>query len=251
MAMNRIRQEKMKKYIESKSVATIKELRELFPEVSFMTLHRDLSALEQMGIITKYRGGVRSVRQLDDIEFNIRMKENTAGKASMMKKAMKLLHPQSSIFLDAGTSNIILARNLPDMDVNITTISPNVALELCRLKNATVNLCGGTMNPKTLSVSGINTLDLLEKINIDLAFIGVSGCSFDVGFTCGTEADMLIKRLVIQKARTSVALCGTDKLKRLMPYTFAKISDVDYIISDEPMPEDFVKRCEEDGVKIL
>ena len=88
--MHRIRQEKIKKYIESKNVATIKELRELFPEVTLMTLHRDLSALEEMGIVTKYRGGVRSVHQLDDIEFNIRMKENTAGKTSMMKKAMKL-----------------------------------------------------------------------------------------------------------------------------------------------------------------
>ncbi len=249
--MNRIRQEQIKKYIESKSVATIKELRELFPGVSLMTLHRDLSALEEMGIITKYRGGVRSVRQLDDIEFNIRIKENTAGKMSMMKKAMKLLRPQSSIFLDAGTSSMILARHIPDMNVNITTISPNIALELCRLSGSAVNLCGGTMNPRTLSVSGINTLAYLEKINIDLAFIGVSGCSAEVGFTCGTEADMLIKRLVIGKARTSVALCGADKLRRLMPYTFAAISDVDYIISDEPLPEDFVRRCEAGGVKIL
>lgn len=249
--MNRIRQERIKKYIESRNVATIKELRELFPEVSLMTLHRDLSALEEMGIITKYRGGVRSVHQPDDIEFNIRMKENTVGKMSMMKKAMKLLHPQSSVFLDTSTSNLILARNLPDIDLNITTISPNIALELCRLKNPTVNLCGGTVNPRTLSVSGINTLEMLEKINIDIAFIGVSGCSSEVGFTCGTEADMLIKRLVIRKARTSVALCGTDKFKRLMPYTFAKISDVDYIISDEPLPEEFMLKCKECGVRIL
>lgn len=249
--MNRIRQERIKKYVESKNIATIKELQELFPEVSLMTLHRDLSTLEDMGIVTKYRGGVRSVHQPDEVEFNIRMKENNAGKMSMMKKAMKLLRPQSSVFLDASTSNLILARNLPDMDLNITTISPNIALELCRLKNPTVNLSGGTMNPRTLSVSGANTLDFLEKINIDLAFIGVSGCSSEAGFTCGTEADMLIKRLVIKKARTRVVLCGADKFKRLMPFTFAGISDVDYIISDEHLPEDFVMKCEEGGVKIL
>ena len=75
--MNRIRQERIKKYIESRNVATIKELRELFPDVSLMTLHRDLSALEEMGIVTKYRGGARSVHQPDDVEFNIRMKEIT------------------------------------------------------------------------------------------------------------------------------------------------------------------------------
>lgn len=249
--MNRIRQEQIKKHVESKNVATIKELQELFPEISLMTLHRDLNALEEMGIITKYRGGVRSVRQLDDIEFNIRMKENAAGKLSMIKKAMKLLHPQSSIFLDTSTSNLILARNLPDMELNITTISPNIALELCRLKNLTVNLCGGVVNPRTLSVSGVKTLETLEKLNIDLAFIGVSGCSSDVGFTCGTEADMMIKKLVIQKARTSVIFCEAEKFKRLMPFTFAEISDVDYIISDQPLPEGFIRKSEECGAKIL
>lgn len=249
--MNRIRQEQIKKYVESKGVATVKELHALFPGVSLMTLHRDLSALEEMGIITKYRGGVRSVHQLDDIEFHIRMKENAAGKASMVKKAIRLLHPKSSVFLDAGTSSVMLARHLPDIDLNITTISPHVALELCRLKNVTVNLCGGTMNPRTLSVSGIHTLEHLEGINIDLAFIGVSGCSCEVGFTCGTEADMLTKRLVIQKARTSVALCTSDKLRRLMPFTFAAIGDVDYIISDEPLPFDFLRECEGGGARIL
>ena len=249
--MNRIRQEQIIKYIESRNVATIKELQKLFPEISLMTLHRDLSALEEMGIVTKYRGGVRSVRQPDDIEFNIRMKENTTGKLSMIKKAMKLLHPGSSVFLDTSTSNLILVRNLPDMDLNITTISPSIAIELSRLKNPTVNLCGGTINPRTLSVSGINTLEMLEKINIDLAFIGVSGCSGEVGFTCGTEADMLIKRLVIRKARASVVFCEAEKFKRLMPFTFAAISDVDYVISDVQLPENFVRQCEEGGVKIL
>ncbi len=249
--MNRIRQERIKKYIESRNFATIKELHELFKDVSLMTLHRDLNALEEMGVITKYRGGVRSVHQADDVEFNIRIKENNAGKTSMMKKAIKLLHPKSSIFLDAGTSNLLLARNLPDIELNITTISPNIAIELCRLKNCTVNLCGGIMNSRTLSVSGANTMSILESMNIDLAFIGVSGCSAEAGFTCGTEADMAIKKYVIKKARTSVVLCGADKFKRLMPFTFAEVSDVDYIISDETLPEDFAKKSKESGVIIL
>ncbi len=249
--MNRIRQERIKKYIESRSIATIKELRELFPEVSLMTIHRDLDALESAGVITKYRGGVRSVRHPDDVEFNTRMRENNPGKLSMVKKAMTLIKAGSAMFLDAGTSNLILAKNLPDINLNITTVSPSIALELCRLQSPVVNLCCGTMNRRNLAVSGLGTLELLEKINIDTAFIGVSGCSSQAGFTCGTEADMMIKRMVIKKARVSVMMCGVDKFKRLMPYTFADISDADYVISDGAMPEDFVKKATEAGVKLL
>ncbi len=249
--MNKIRQAQIKEFIENKNVATIKELCTRFPDVSLMTIHRDLDALEDAGAIVKFRGGARSVRYAGDPEFNVRMRENNAGKLLIAKKAMELIQPHSAIFLDASTTNLALARVLPDMNLNIFTTGPSIALELCRLHNPVITLCCGTINRKNLALSGRNTLEMLEKINIDMAFIGVSGCSVDAGFTCGTEGDMLVKHMVIQKARTSVLMCSKEKLSCLMPYTFAEFSDVDYLISDGPMPENFVKAAQEAGVHLL
>ena len=249
--MNQIRLAKMKDYIEKQNVVTIKQLQLLFPEVSLMTIHRDLDALTEEGYVVKFRGGAKSVRHTGDPEFNVRIGENNAGKYAIAQKAMALLQPHSSVFLDASTTNLMLARSLPDMNLNIVTTGPSIALELCRLHNPVVTLCCGTINRKNLALYGQNTLEMLDKIDIDLAFIGVSGCSVDAGFTCGTEGDMLVKRLVIQKARTSVVMCTQDKLKCLMPYTFAKMSDVDYLISDGPMPETFQTAANEAGLKIL
>ena len=249
--MNRIRQDRIKEYIEEKNVVSIKELQELFPDVSLMTIHRDLDVLEAAGSVVKFRGGARSVRYAGDPEFNVRMRDNNSGKMLIARKAMELLQPHSSVFLDASTTNLTLARTLPDMNLNIFTTGPNIALELCRLHNPVVTLCCGTINRKNLALSGQNTLEMLEKINIDMAFIGVSGCSVDAGFTCGTEGDMLVKRLVIQKARTSVLMCTQEKLRCLMPYTFATMKDVDYLISDAPMPEPFHRAAQEWGTVLL
>ena len=249
--MNLFRQDKIKEYIERKSVATIKEIQELFPEVSLMTIHRDLNSLELQGIITKHRGMVKFARYKEDVDFHVRMEENNPGKLSMVKKAITLLQPHSSVFLDAGTSTLFLAKNLPDISLNVFTTSPGIALELCRLHNPTVTLCCGTMNRKNLSVSGLNTLEMLKKINIDIAFVGVSGYSESAGFTCGTEVDMMIKRMVLEKARVSVMLCGTEKLNRLMPYTFGSIEDVDYIVTDGTMPDDFVAAARKANTQLL
>ncbi len=249
--MNHIRLEKMKDHIEKKNVVTIKELQEMFPEVSLMTIHRDLDALAEDGVLVKFRGGAKSVHHNGDPEFDVRISENNAGKLIIAQKAMELLQPHSSIFLDASTTNLMLARSLPDINLNIFTTGPSIALELCRLHNPAVTLCCGTINRKNLALSGQNTLEMLEKINIDMAFSGVSGCSVDAGFTCGTEGDMLVKRLVINKARTSVVMCTKEKLKCLMPYTFANFSDVDYLISDEPLPAAFLAAAKEAKLKIL
>lgn len=249
--MNHIRLDRMKAFIEQNNVVTIRQLQALFPEVSLMTIHRDLDALVEAGSVVKFRGGAKSVRHSGDPEFNVRIGENNAGKFAIAQKAMELLQPHSSIFLDASTTNLMLARSLPDINLNIFTTGPSIAIELCRLHNPVVTLCCGIINRKNLALSGQNTLEMLEKINIDTAFIGVSGCSVEAGFTCGTESDMLVKRMVIRKARTSVVMCDREKLRCLMPYTFANFSDVDYLISDGPMPEAFQAAAREAGLKIL
>ena len=249
--MNSIRQGIIQEYIEKNHVVTIKELQLLCPDVSVMTIHRDLDALVQLGMIVKVRGGARSVHHTGDLGYDIRMQENVAGKCAMAQKAVELIQPNHTIFLDASTTNLMLARQLPDIHLNIFTTGPNIAVELCRLQNPNITLCCGTLNRKNMALSGVNTTKMLENINIDMAFIGVSGCLADVGFTCGTEADMIVKRTVIQKARTSIVMCDSGKFSRVMPYTFADFRDVQYLICDKPVPDHIAQAAGEKGVVIL
>ena len=249
--MNHVRQELILNFIERHNVVTIKQLQQLCPDVSLMTIHRDLQALEDRGAVVKVRGGARSVRHAGDPGFDVRLQENNIGKTTIAKKALELIQPNSSVFLDASTTNLVLARALPDINLTIFTTGPSIALELCHLHNPTVTLCCGTINRKNLALSGQNTLEMLEKINVDMAFLGVSGCSVEAGFTCGTEGDMLVKHKLIQKARTSVIMCDRAKLSRLMPYTFARLEDADYLISDAPLPESFAQAAVQAGVTLL
>ena len=77
--MYSVRQEQMKQYIERENVVSIKSLQQMFPNVSLMTIHRDLDALAAQGVVVKFRGGARSVRYASDPEFNVRMRENNLG----------------------------------------------------------------------------------------------------------------------------------------------------------------------------
>ncbi len=249
--MNSIRQNKIQDFIEKNHVVTIKQLQELCPEVSVMTIHRDLDALELQGSVVKIRGGARSVRHAGDLGFDIRLQENNAGKLIIAQKALELLQPGSTVFLDASTTNLILARKMPDLPMHIFTTGPNIAVELCRLQNPNITVCCGTLNRKNMALSGPNTQQMLENINIDIAFIGVSGCYAETGFTCGTEADMVVKRTVIRRARRRIMMCDSTKFSRLMPYTFAGFGDVNYLISDKPVPENVQRKADEFGVVTL
>lgn len=249
--MQNVRQDRICDFIEKNQLVTMKQLQELCPEVSLMTIHRDLDALVLNGRIVKIRGGARAVRHAGDPGFDERLQENNAGKMAMARKALSLIRPGSSVFLDASTTNLMLARILPDMDLNIFTTGPYIALELCRLQNPNITLCCGTLSRKNMALSGQNTLEMLEKINIDQAFIGVSGCAAEVGFTCGTEGDMAVKALALRKARNRVVMCDREKFTRLMPYTFAHFADVDVLISDDNIPEPVRRILEDNRVEVL
>ena len=110
-----------------------------------------LDLLEQCGIIVKVRGGARSVRHSGDPGFDVRLQENNPGKAAVAHKALELIQPHSTVFLDASTTNLILARCLPDIDLNIFTTGPNIAIELCRLHNPNITLCCGRINRKNMA----------------------------------------------------------------------------------------------------
>ena len=118
--MYSIRQEQMRAYIEEKNVVTIKELQLLFPDVSLMTIHRDLDALQKSGTVVKFRGGAKSVRHAGDPEFNVRMRENNAGKNIIARKALEMekilvVDEAYGEYIPFGSSAINLVKEFPNV----------------------------------------------------------------------------------------------------------------------------------------
>ncbi len=92
---------------------------------------------------------------------------------------------------------------------------------------------------------------MLSGINIALAFIGVSGYTDEGGFTCGKEDEMLVKKLMVERAGKKAILMDSSKCGRILPYTFGNVEDVNYIITDGEIPESLKERAEKAGTEIL
>lgn len=252
--MKTIRREQILELIRAKKAVGIKELAQMFSNVSTMTIHRDLDYLEQAGLIERVRGGARAVPEKPAPREPIfaeravtgrRLKEIIAGKANA------LLRNGSTIFLDAGTTAGAFADILQDIPLNVITNSPNIALRLCDRSLINITLCGGMLNKHDLALYGSIAVAALEKVNIDMAFIGASGFSRDIGFTCGDDAETAVKSLVCRKARSVVILMDSTKLERTMPFTFAGIGDIDYLVCDRPLPPALHAKFSEKGVTLL
>ncbi len=251
--MNILRREKMKNFIRKKGIVSLKELSGVFSGVSLMTIHRDLDFLAKEGFISRIRGGAKYIESSDKSDTALEPADisNKPQKDIVAQKAVEFVQEGSSIFLDGGTTMLELAKIIPDLYINVMTNGPNIALEIAEKTKPSIVLCGGVLNRKNLSIFGYYTTDMLSKVNIDIAFIAASGYSQEGGFTCGFEEQAKLRRLLIEKARCVIILMDSTKFGKMLPYTFAKMEDVNYLITDRTPSSELLEAAVKNNVTVL
>ncbi len=251
--LNILRREKIKDFIKKKKIVSLKELSGEFSGVSVMTIHRDLDFLAKEGFISRIRGGAKYIdtSEKSDTVPDPPDISNKPQKDIVAQKAVGFVQEGSSIFLDGGTTMLELAKIIPDMYINVMTNGPNIALEIAEKMRPAITLCGGVLNRKNLSIFGYSALEMLSKINVDVAFISASGYSEEGGFTCGFEEQAKLRRLLIEKARSVIILIDSTKFGKMLPYTFAKMEDVNYLITDKATSQELLDAAAKNNVTVL
>lgn len=252
--MTEERRRTIEQLVSTKGEIQLSDLEELFPDISSMTLRRDLIHLEKMGIVRRTRGGAISVSRISkpyEDAFSRRAQRDVMAKRAICKEALKLLTEDSTIFLDSGSTLMYFAQMLPDENFLVLTTGPNIALELAAKSRPEILMPGGRLRRNTLSLSGAWAADTLEKINIDTAFMATSGYSIENGFTSGSIEESEVKSLVLSKAKTRVMLMDHSKASRVLPFTFARMESIEYLISDASLPEEVRQMAAEHQVSVI
>ena len=243
------------KYIQARGEVSTDQLFSHFPEYTSKTIRRDLVYWEQAGAILRSHGKARVNRQhlyVQEEQYSKREEENTQVKNELAGAAIGFLGDHSSIFIDAGSSMMAFAHSLPDRDFTVLTAAPNIALTIVgRNPQCTVLLTGGSLNPKTLSCAGYNSMGLIGQINIDIAFMSTSGFSVANGFMVGEYFESDLKRAVIEKAAKVIMLMDSSKIGVSMPFTFARPSEVDVLICDRRIAPETENHFLSKGTKIV
>ena len=248
------RRERIRALLTEKPFISIKELQSLFPDVSGMTLRRDIEYFESQGEAIKVRGGARSMKFITtstDDAITTRMNENVASKEKIARRAAEFLETGRSIFIDSGSTLQRIVPYVPNERFTFTTTNPMAALDLCRIGLPVVNIVGGKLDRDYQTVTGMHAMRFLSDINIDIAFLSPSGLSLKSGFTGGNYSECELKRVVVDKARLVVLLLDASKIDKSLPYTFCHLDQVHIIITDAPLPEEIRREAQRLGVQVI
>lgn len=222
--------------------ARITDLAQAF-DVSEMTVRRDIDVLADQGLIEKVHGGAIAIAEeataVTESPFKATSLREQAAKEAIARKAAELVKPDSAIALMGGSTVFAMAKHIAKISkLTIVTNSLPVADYLHKEANPEqiVILTGGMRTP-TDSLVGEFTIAALERLNIDIAFIGTHGIDLQGGFSSPNIYEAETNRAIRQRAKKFVVLADHTKVGRLGFSTFAKLSEADILITDSAIDD--------------
>ena len=193
--------------------------------VSEDTIRRDLREMAASGLCRRVYGGALRISSSSS-SMNERMEIGGDRKAALARRAAGLIAPASAIFLDAGSTNLALARALPvGSDITVATNAPAIAAALLERDIATIQL-GGLIHPRVGGAIGAKAMRDAEAFRPDVLVLGVCGIDAEAGVTAYTFEDAEFKRFVASLSKSVLVAVTNDKLSTAAPYSVVPLSRV-------------------------
>ena len=252
--MKQERIEEIAELIDKRGKLTLEQLLEAFPDISQMTLRRDLYQLESENRVIRIRGGAMSVKEVQKIsgeEYTKKTTMNTDAKIVIAQKAAALIDEGASVFLDGGTTAMYLAKEMPDIKCNIFTNGIAVAMELAQKKNVNITVVGGQLMKDNLSTSSPAARSYFDLTNFEIAIVSATAFTPENGFSCNSQIESDLLRDVFKKARMVYMMLDSSKIGKINPFTFAKLEDIDVLITDDHFPRENRLMFEEKDIVVM
>lgn len=210
--------------------------------VTTETVRRDLSALERIGLVRRLHGGAIPANALPVVESGLldRGAANTAEKDRIAKAALEELPPPgSTVLIDAGSTTSRLVSRLPrDHPLVVVTHAVPLAARLATAPQIELYLLPGRVRPTTQAAVGPETVKAIEQLRVDAVFLGTNGLTTAHGLSTPDRDEAATKRAMVKAARRAVVLADASKVGVEAPVRFARLDEVDVIITDSGVPAD-------------
>lgn len=229
------------------------ELKRYFPEVSDVTLRKDLKYLDSTLQIVRVHGGAKSlpaaIGTVDN--FYTRSTKHIEEKKEIAAKAAKLLRPHNSLFIAAGSTCAELAKVLPDMPLQVFTDGLATAMELSKLSKIEATILGGEINTDSVRSSGPRVFEELNRLHFDFAFLGTDGYRGDYGFVCCSAHAAALFQSLIDHSDKVVVLMDSSKVNAARAARNISPGRVDVVVSDSGLDDATVRSLAQAGVTVL
>lgn len=245
------RQKRILNIVSEQNIVSINTLMEMLG-VSHMTIRRDIQKLEEKGEVVSVSGGVQIQEKLAfEPTHTAKSLLFQAQKEQIGLCAAKRIPENATIYLDAGTTTLEIARHIADrQDLLIITNDFAVADFLINHSQAELIHTGGKINKLNRSAVGELAAQFLRNISIDLAFVSTSSWSLK-GLTTPDESKLAVKRAILASSRHKTLVSDSSKYGKLATFWICELSAFDSLITDNQLPDNIQKAIKAMDIELV
>jgi len=242
------RKSKIKDIILEKKSIIVSELATVFT-VTEETIRRDLKALEDEGfLIRTYGGAFIQDGVQNEVDLSIRETAYTQSKQLIAEKCAEIIHNGDSIFLDASTTALFIAKAVRNMRLTILTNSLKVINLLSDCPNIHLLSIGGLFSPNNMSFIGRCALQTLDSYYVDKTFMSCRSLSIDHGITDSNESMSEIRQRLMSRSNSVFVIADYSKFDKTSFISICNFSDIDGIITDKQLDQEWINFLAENKV---
>ncbi|KJG57080.1 DeoR faimly transcriptional regulator [Photobacterium kishitanii] len=245
------RQKTILALLSKQEVISINELVEQLG-VSHMTIRRDIAILEKKGKVLSVSGGVQLTQLIHhEASHEAKATQHFGEKERIGKLASTLIKENSTVYLDAGTTTLEIARELaPRSDLLVVTNDFVIANYLMQHSTTEIYHTGGRIDRENQSSIGSKVADFLEGMNIDLAFVSTSSWNLK-GISTPSEPKVIVKKAIAKSAQTVVLVSDSSKYGKIGIFHALDIEEFNVVVTDENLSPAVSTELKEKGISIL
>lgn len=200
------------------------------------TIRRDLGELAARGLCQRVHGGALRLSPASAPALQRRDTQEPR-KAALGRHAAQLVDAGQVVFIDAGSTNLAIARALPaELELTIVTNAPAIAEALAAQPHKQLILIGGLINARSGGTLGTMALAQLQLFRLDLCFLGACALDAESGLSCFDAEDAAFKRELVAASASVVVALTTEKLGTAAPYRVCALSALDTLVVEAEAP---------------
>lgn len=231
----------------------VSEIQECY-QISADCARRDLRILESKGLLQRTHGGAISVNPKEvypTATYNpTDIKEIQADSLAVAKKAIEYIENRDVIYITTSLVGYYMAENLPEnITITVLTNSVTIAEVLRKKMNICVILLGGEMSHRG-HCHDFYTIQMVNNIRMDKAFLSHAALSFDFGASIHDPAGVEFGKTVMKNSGMNIGLYPSKKIGKNSIHSVCQVKDYDLLITDHNVSEDFLRQVKELGVAI-
>jgi DeoR/GlpR family transcriptional regulator of sugar metabolism len=228
------RREALLKHLRREGVLSVQQITQLFG-VSHMTVRRDITELEQQGLVYSVPGGVRIASGVrSEPGFTAKALVEQPQKQAMAQEAAALVAEGMTVYLDAGTTMHAMIPALAEhRALTVVTNDFHAVEQLCQARHIDTVHVGGRVEPDNRSSVGPLAAATVRQLAFDIAFVSASSWDLLRGVTTPSESKIEVKRAAMAGAAQSVLVTGASKYGTFGMYKVAPLSAFDLVITDD------------------